>query len=81
MSALELRLIDPLRNRFRIYRLGEQPTLFGEEALVVEWGRIGGRLRVRSETFAERESLSRRRRELLARRHRHGYVEMTLLPW
>jgi predicted DNA-binding WGR domain protein len=72
---LELRLVDPSRNRFRIYGLTECRTLFGELCLRIAWGRIGNRrLQERSETFADRVSLMRRRRELLARRERHGYV-------
>jgi predicted DNA-binding WGR domain protein len=72
---VELRLVDPSRNRFRIYGLTECRTLFGELCLRIVWGRIGNRrLRERSETFPDRPSLVRRRRELLGRRERHGYV-------
>jgi len=33
--------IEPARNMARFYLLDVQPTLFGEWALVKEWGRIG----------------------------------------
>lgn len=33
--------IDASRNMVRFYALDLQPTLFGEWALVKEWGRIG----------------------------------------
>jgi predicted DNA-binding WGR domain protein len=71
---VELRLIDPERNRFRLYGLTECLTLFGELCLVVVWGRIGRPLRRRSETFADRRALERRRNALLARRRRRGYA-------
>jgi predicted DNA-binding WGR domain protein len=72
-DVIELRRVERLRNCFRYYRIAEGRTLFGEPCLMIQWGRIGGRLRVRVETFAGRSSLSARRAELLARRRRHGY--------
>lgn len=72
--TIELRHIDPERNRFRLYRMAEQPTLFGEVDLVIEWGRIGYALNRRVEIFVDQLALERRRRELLGRRRRHGYV-------
>lgn len=72
---LELRLVDPAKNRFRLYGLTVCRTLFGELCLRIVWGRIGTRaLRERSEVFRDEGSLERRRRELLVRRRRHGYV-------
>jgi len=46
---LTLRRIDPSRNMARFYSLSVEPTLFGDPALVIEWGRIGtiGRRRLR----------------------------------
>jgi len=42
-AAMYLRLekINPARNHRRWYVLSVQPTLFGEWALIREWGRIG----------------------------------------
>lgn len=72
---IELRLVEPSKNRFRLYALSECRTLFGELCLRIVWGRIGNRRpRERSETFRDRDALERRRRELLALRMRHGYV-------
>lgn len=34
---------DPARNQSRFYRIEIQPTLFGEWAVIREWGRIGFR--------------------------------------
>ena len=74
MHDVELRLVDPTRNRFRLYSLTECRTLFDEFALIVAWGRIGSRLRTRTEVFETREARERRRLELVGRRRRHGYV-------
>jgi predicted DNA-binding WGR domain protein len=74
LDDVELRLIEPERNRFRLYGLTECFTLFGEFCLVIAWGRIGHPLRRRSEMFVDREALVRRRDALLARRRRHGYA-------
>ena len=76
-TDIELRLVDPERNRARIYGLTECVTLFGEMCLRIVWGRIGNRhLRERSELFESRGALERRRHELLARRRQHGYTEV-----
>jgi predicted DNA-binding WGR domain protein len=40
-TDLHLTCIDPAANKRRFYHLSIQPTLFGEWALVREWGRIG----------------------------------------
>lgn len=77
MNDLEFRLIDRARQRFRLYGITEARTLFGEACLVIAWGRIGTKLRVRTETFGEGTSLERRRRELVGRRRRKGYVEVS----
>jgi predicted DNA-binding WGR domain protein len=74
MTDIELRLINPRANKFRLYGITECTTLFGEPCLRIVWGRIGHRrLRERSETFATRAELEQRRSELLARRRHHGY--------
>lgn len=73
LDDVELRLIDPERNRFRLYGMTECLTLFGERCLVIAWGRIGQPLRRRCEMFVDRDALERRRQALLARRRRNGY--------
>ena len=75
---LELRLIDPARNRFRRYGLTECRTLFGESCLRIQWGRMGHRrLRERCELFSSDLALRRRCDELLALRASHGYHMVT----
>jgi predicted DNA-binding WGR domain protein len=73
-AALELRHVDPARHLFRLYRMTECRTLFGEPCLIIEWGRIGRPPRLRSETFTSSAALLARKAELFARRHRHGYA-------
>jgi predicted DNA-binding WGR domain protein len=81
LEDLELRLVDPAKNRFRIYGLTECRTLFGELCLRIVWGRIGNRRqRERSEVFDDRAAMLRRREELLGRRRRHGYVASPSTP-
>lgn len=79
LQAFELRSIDPARRRARRYHIAEMRTLFDEPALLITWGRIGARARVRLETFASAEGLLERRQELLARRRAHGYVLISCL--
>jgi predicted DNA-binding WGR domain protein len=74
MTDIELRMVDPARNRFRLYGLTETRTLFGEPCLIIGWGRIGQRLRSRTEVFADQELLEHRRNALLALRRQHGYA-------
>jgi predicted DNA-binding WGR domain protein len=33
--------IEPEKNRFRFYAMSWQPGLWGDDALIVQWGRIG----------------------------------------
>lgn len=80
-TDMELRLVDPAKNRFRLYGITVCRTLFGELCLRIAWGRIGNRrMRERTETFADPPALERRRDELLARRRRRGYVVVLGTP-
>lgn len=56
MSAVTLTRIDSAHNMRRFYRLDVQPTLFGEYALVKEWGRIGRGGQVRSTPYPTPEA-------------------------
>ena len=71
---VEMCLVDPLRNRFRVYGMTVCRTLFGELCLRIAWGRVGSRrLRERSETFHDAAALEQRRAQLVALRRQHGY--------
>jgi len=68
-----LQRIDPSRNMARYYVLSLQPTLFGTNALVREWGRLGTNGRRRSEFFDEVADARVRLEDWLARKMRRGY--------
>jgi predicted DNA-binding WGR domain protein len=73
MQNVALRLVEPARNRFRLYALAETTTLFGEPALLISWGRIGKAPRARTEVFGSCDELQARWRTLVAARAAHGY--------
>ncbi|MEM8579604.1 MAG: WGR domain-containing protein [Pseudomonadota bacterium] len=50
-TDVHMRCIDPANNKRRFYALSVQQTLFGEWALVREWGRIGVSGRLRSDLY------------------------------
>lgn len=51
MSAVYLTRVDDSKNMARYYRMSLQPTLFGEWAVVREWGRIGRGGQVRTSPY------------------------------
>jgi len=66
--------IDPVENEARFYVLDVQPTLFGEWALVKEWGRIGSEGEQHMTWFdEEREACDALSREV-KKRWRRGYA-------
>lgn len=73
VEDVELKLIDSKRNCFRVYAISATLSLFGEQCLVIRWGRIG-RVRTRTEVFDTLAACEARYTELLQRRRRHGYV-------
>lgn len=72
-AALELQQIDTARRRRRRYHLAPCPSLFGDHGLLITWGSMGKRPRVRLETFTSERARHTRWQELLARRVSHGY--------
>jgi len=50
-TTSHLRCIDPAKNKRRFYALQLQKTLFGQWAVVREWGRIGSRVGQRLEQW------------------------------
>lgn len=71
---IHLEKIDARRNCYRFYEISLEPDLFAQVALVVRWGRIGGRGRMRiagSGSMLEAQDLATR---LLRLRLRHGYA-------
>ncbi|MEJ6782593.1 WGR domain-containing protein [Aminobacter sp. Piv2-1] len=74
--ALHLQRRDPTRNMARFYRLSIEPTLFGDVALVREWGRIGTHGRRRLDLFTNGHEADRALRVLSAAKIRRGYREL-----
>lgn len=72
-AALELQQVDTARRRRRRYHLAPCLSLFGDQGLLITWGSVGKRPRVRLETFATDRDRHARWHELLARRVAHGY--------
>ncbi|UPK40785.1 WGR domain-containing protein (plasmid) [Bradyrhizobium sp. 186] len=65
---------DPARNMARFYVLTIESTLFGDTALVREWGRLGQRGRRRLDLFAGRVQAVEALEAWLVRKARRGYV-------
>ncbi|MEM1364056.1 MAG: WGR domain-containing protein [Pseudomonadota bacterium] len=71
---MHLRCIDSARNKRRFYALSVQRTLFGEWALVREWGRIGVGGRLRSDLYPSAGPAIDALTELARQKTRRGYV-------
>ena len=65
--------ICPAENRFRYYVLSIDETLFGDIALVREWGRIGTNGRRRLDLFDDRVRAISTLEQWLHRKRRRGY--------
>jgi predicted DNA-binding WGR domain protein len=71
---IKLTRTDPARNMHRFYALQLTATLFGEWALIAEWGRIGAAGQVQERVFAAPElaeaALAQRQRAKMRRGYR-----------
>ena len=72
-AALYLVSVDPLKNRYRFYRMHHQRTLWGEDVLVQTWGRLGTNGRTRVHFVGESAELKTQLVKLVRRRVQHGY--------
>lgn len=77
MPSVELFKVIPAENCFRRYRVSERALLCGGFELILEWGRIGARTRLKSQVFQTLAELQARRQEVLAVRMKHGYSQLT----
>ena len=72
--VIKLTRSDPRQNMHRFYALQLTTTLFGEWALLAEWGRIGSAGRLQERVFPSRElaqaALGRRQSAKLRRGYR-----------
>lgn len=70
-----LERIDPNVNMARYYRLSLEPSLFGDAALVIEWGRLGTRGRRRQRLFPAFDEAIENWRKIERAKRRKGYVD------
>ena len=72
-DSMHLRRIDPDRNMARFYSMSVQPNLFGEWALLREWGRIGSAGRLVSGRFASEQEAALAMAEYVKAKLSKGY--------
>lgn len=65
--------IEPEKNMARFYALAVQQTLFGEIALVRNWGRIGSRGQTKIHVFGDESQAIGLFLELLQKKRKRGY--------
>ena len=73
-TDMRLRCIDPAQNKWRYYALSIQPTLFGEWALVREWGRLGQAGRMRTDRYPSAGQAIDALYSLVQAKRRRGYL-------
>lgn len=71
--AVHLTKIVPELNQRRYYRLHVEQGLFGDWALVREWGRIGRSGQTRSDWFACETEAREAQQKLAGQKGRRGY--------
>jgi predicted DNA-binding WGR domain protein len=64
---------DPARNMNRFYVVDITPTLFGEWAVLREWGRRGSPGILRLESYRRHEEAQSAEQRTIKRRLQHGY--------
>lgn len=73
MSDVYLTRVEPGQNMARYYRMSLQPTLFGEWALVREWGRIGCGGQVTTVAYLNEADAGKAKERLAAAKVKKGY--------
>ena len=71
-----LEKIEPDTNCFRFYTIRTEPDFFEDRALVVQWGRIGGRGRTMIRGSGNRRECEDLALRIVQLRLRHGYTMM-----
>ena len=74
MSVVYLTRRDPSRNLARFYRMLMAPTLFGEWALIREWGRIGSGGTVRADPYPNAGAALLAMQALVREKKKRGYI-------
>jgi predicted DNA-binding WGR domain protein len=71
---IQLTRSKPTSNLHRFYSLHLAPTLFGEWAMVMEWGRVGSPGTVREQLFQTEENARAALTKRLRIKTRRGYI-------
>lgn len=74
IQLLVLERREPAVDMARFYVLSIEETLFGDTALVREWGRLGATGRRRLDLFEKRAQASEALEHWLGRKLRRGYL-------
>jgi predicted DNA-binding WGR domain protein len=74
VQLLVLERVDAARNMARFYVLSIEPTLFGDSAVVREWGRLGTAGRRRIDLYESAGHPHMALDAWLARKTRRGYI-------
>lgn len=73
MAHAHLHRIDPNANMARFYHVDLAPTLFGEVAVLRQWGRIGTNGRTTVETWPSIDEAQQSADQTLRQKSRRGY--------
>ena len=72
---IRLEKILPAKNQYRFYSVSIMQTLFGEWALIKEWGRIGSKGgQCRTEWHSSADNAENALLRIKARKEKRGYV-------
>jgi predicted DNA-binding WGR domain protein len=74
--STHLHRIDPARNMARYYNLAITPSLFGDAAVVREWGRIGKPGRMRIDLYEKAEEAAAAHAAIERAKTRRGYRDV-----
>lgn len=77
MTAVYLTRVDDAQNMARYYAMSVQPTLFGEWALVREWGRIGRAGQVKAVPYPSEAAAAMALDSLQVQKCKRGYHAAT----
>lgn len=73
MKTVYLEKKVPKENKFRFYSVSISPTLFGDWALIRNWGRIGCKGSSKEEWFESEEAADIAGEKLLIKKKKKGY--------
>lgn len=79
MNQIYLEKRDPDKNMQRFYAMHVVQTIFGDWALIREWGRIGSPGTVREEWFNTEEEALSRKIEIFDKKGKKGYRKKIIL--